>query len=533
MIKIIKWVGVVSLIFVLALGFLGCSGGQGYSSPATGNIAGTVKDEADVIIVGATVVVEEADLLVITDADGYYILENIPVGTYDVATFADNHYPQTATVTVEKDEIVIQDFIIPQAIRAYTLSGMVTDKDTEGPLGGATVTIEGTGWSATTEDDGSYSISDVEAGTYDITASKSGYTNQTETVTVEDDTTVDFELIALVQYDLTINSTAGVSVTTPGEGTFTYDAGTVVDLVATPDDGYRFVEWTGDVGTIADVGAAATNITMNGNYSITASSVAVYDLTISSTEGGSVTTPGEGTFTYDAETVVDLVAEADDGYRFVEWTGDVDTIADVGAAATNITMNGDYSITAEFVKQYDLTISSMEGGSVTTPGEGTFTYDAGTVVDLVAEADDGYLFVEWAGDVGTIADVNAAATNITMSGNYSIAASFAMEATPVRVESITYTTSGGKNKDKHLNITVLLLDDLGEPVAGASVSATLYRDEGSSSNFQGTTDLYGTVTFQLANHGSGCYWTVVTDVQAEGLEWDGVTPENGYCKAKI
>jgi hypothetical protein len=230
--------------------------------------------------------------------------------------------------------------------------------------------------------------------------------------------------------------------------------------------------------------------------------------------------------------VVELVAEAGDGYRFVEWTGDVGTIADVGAAATNITMSGDYSITASSVAVYDLTISSMEGGSVTTPGEGTFTYDAGTVVDLVAEAGEGYRFVEWTGDVGTIAGVNTAVTNITMSGDYSIHATFeeVTVANVVRIESITYTTNGGKNKDKHLNITVLLLDDLGEPVTNASVSATLYRDDESSWNFQGTTDLYGTVTFQLTNHGSGCYWTVVTDVQAEGLEWDGVTPENGYCK---
>ena len=73
-----------------------------------------------------------------------------------------------------------------------------------------------------------------------------------------------------VQYDLTISSTSGGNVTTPGEGTFTYDEGTVVDLVATPDAGYRFVNWTGDVGTIANVTVASTNITTNGNYSITA-----------------------------------------------------------------------------------------------------------------------------------------------------------------------------------------------------------------------------------------------------------------------
>jgi hypothetical protein len=72
------------------------------------------------------------------------------------------------------------------------------------------------------------------------------------------------------EYTLTVASTAGGNVTTPGEGTFTYDTGTLVSLNATPAAHYRFVEWTGDVGTIANVNAAQTTITMNDTYSITA-----------------------------------------------------------------------------------------------------------------------------------------------------------------------------------------------------------------------------------------------------------------------
>jgi isopenicillin-N N-acyltransferase-like protein len=71
-------------------------------------------------------------------------------------------------------------------------------------------------------------------------------------------------------------------------------------------------------------------------------------LTISSTTGGSITTPGEGPFTYFYGTEVNLVAEPHEGYQFVNWTGDISTIADANAAATTITMNGDYSITANF-----------------------------------------------------------------------------------------------------------------------------------------------------------------------------------------
>jgi len=241
--------------------------------------------------------------------------------------------------------------------------------------------------------------------------------------------------------DLTTSSTSGGSVIEPGEGVFTYDEGTVVDLVAAAGEGYQFVEWTGDVGTIADVYDATTTITMNGDYSITAEFARQYDLTTSSTGGGSVTEPGEGVFTYDEGTVVDLVAEAEEDYLFAEWTGDVGTIADVYDATTTITMNGDYSITAEFVTIYNLSVSSTEGGSVTTPGEGVFTYDEGAVVDLVAEAEEDYLFVEWTGDVGTIADVYDATTTITMNGDYSITANFEPVYPTVTTQTATNITA--------------------------------------------------------------------------------------------
>jgi len=258
--------------------------------------------------------------------------------------------------------------------------------------------------------------------------------------------------------NLTTSSTGGGSVTEPGEGVFPYDEGTVVDLAAEADEGYRFDEWTGDVGTIADVEAAATTITMNGDYIITAEFVKQYDLTTSSTEGGSVTTPGEGVFAYDEGTVVDLIAEADACYEFINWTGDVGTIADVYAASTNITMNGDYSITANFaLLSYNLTADSTDGGSVTDPGEGAFTYDCGDVVDLMAEADACYEFINWTGDVGTIADVEAAATNITMNGDYSITAEFEELPPPPEDPMVTTQAATGVSASSatlNMNYTV-------------------------------------------------------------------------------
>jgi hypothetical protein len=287
--------------------------------------------------------------------------------------------------------------------------------------------------------------------------------------------TANFEEIPSVQYELNTSSTAGGSIITPGEGVFTYDDGTAVALVAEAEKGYQFVEWTGDVGTIDDVYAATTTITMNGEFSITATFMVVYDLSASSTAGGSVSTPGEGVFTYGEASVVGLAAEAEEDYRFVEWTGDVGTIADVHTASTTITMNGDYSITANFKEissfQYDLTIFSTEGGSVTEPGEELVTYDGGVVVDLVATPDEGYQFVDWTGDVDTIADIEAAVTTITINDNYSITANFvAAPSGGCFIATATYGTPSAEQIDvlREFRDSVLL-----ESTAG-SVFVSLY-----------------------------------------------------------
>ena len=73
---------------------------------------------------------------------------------------------------------------------------------------------------------------------------------------------------------------------------------------------------------------------------------------------------------------------------------------------------------------HTLTITSTGGGVVTSPGEGTFTYSEGRVVNLVAQSQAGYKFVSWSGDVGTVASVNATSTTVTANDSYSIRANF-------------------------------------------------------------------------------------------------------------
>jgi uncharacterized repeat protein (TIGR02543 family) len=227
--------------------------------------------------------------------------------------------------------------------------------------------------------------------------------------------------------------TLTTAVNPPGAGSVSpsggqYESGVQVTITASPASGYTFDYWSGSASDTSPT----IYITMDHDYSITANfvvaSVDRYDLTISSTDGGSVTGPGEGSFTYDAGTAVHLMAEAEEGYHFVSWTGDIGTIDYVYDAMTTITMDASHSVTANFeaipATQYTLTISGTEGGSVTGPGEGAFPYDEGTVVNLVAQAEQGYQFVSWSGDVGAIAAVDNAVTSVTVNGDYVITAEF-------------------------------------------------------------------------------------------------------------
>jgi hypothetical protein len=140
--------------------------------------------------------------------------------------------------------------------------------------------------------------------------------------------------------------------------------------------------------------------------------------------------------------------------------------------------------------QYNLTISSTEGGEVTTPDEETFTYNNGTVVDLVAEADEGYRFVNWTGDVSAIADVNAAATNITMNGHYSITANFALE---ICLEIWDwYDLDDIRN---NLAGNHILMNDLDSTTAGYEELASPTANQGNGWQPIGTFDILFTGTF--------------------------------------
>jgi hypothetical protein len=128
----------------------------------------------------------------------------------------------------------------------------------------------------------------------------------------------------------------GVTLDPPGG---VYYGGTVLQLTATPNPGFKFTGWSGDL-------TGATNpvsLTITSHKNITATFKALYDLAVEVVSRGKVVLdPAAGP--YEADLVVTLTAIPDTGYQFVEWRGDL-------LGATNpatLTMNAGKRVQAVF-----------------------------------------------------------------------------------------------------------------------------------------------------------------------------------------
>lgn len=230
-----------------------------------------------------------------------------------------------------------------------------------------------------------------------------------------------FALTDANAYTLTM-AQYGNGAVTPPVGSHAYSTGASVNITATPATNWSFVNWTGDVGTVADANSANTTVSMDDDYVITANFNRVAGTLTMSKSGSGNVTPSIGSQTYPVGTSMNITATPAAGWKFKNWTGDVSTVADASSANTTITMNDDYNVTANF-SQATLTLAVVGGGSA-TPSVGSHSYPVGTSVNITATPSTNWGFVNWTGNVSTVADVNSARTNITMNSDYSVTANF-------------------------------------------------------------------------------------------------------------
>ncbi len=271
----------------------------------------------------------------------------------------------------------------------------ITDAETGDPIEEATITIDGE-----TYDPGVY-VFDFPAGTYEYLVEKSGYSDadgdfeviDTEiTVEVEMDPLPGVNVTFTVVCDHTGNPVAGANVNFDGE-----DYTTNVNGVAVVDgllpgiyeyeitkDGYE--PYDGEVEVEED--HIDIDITLMPIF---------YDLTLhAEPEDGGVVT-GAGEYVVDQE--VEIWAEANEGWFFTEWTGDIEHIIDPASAETIVTMPAaDVDLTAHFAPTYTLTLvaNPEEGGEV----EGEGDYAEGEEAHVIATPAEHWLFINWTDEAG-------------------------------------------------------------------------------------------------------------------------------------
>jgi uncharacterized repeat protein (TIGR02543 family) len=108
-----------------------------------------------------------------------------------------------------------------------------------------------------------------------------------------------------------------------------------------------------------------------------------------------------------------------------------------------------------------ITVTPVGAGSV-SPSSGD--YQQGDKINIKATPSAGYTFTQWSGDSGSIADVNAASTTITMNGNYTITANFASPIITIALDyygirNTHWVSQIGGDQQAKIQLVVSVLDD--------------------------------------------------------------------------
>ncbi|HLJ46478.1 MAG TPA: BACON domain-containing carbohydrate-binding protein [Bryobacteraceae bacterium] len=248
---------------------------------------------------------------------------------------------------------------------------------------------------------------------------------------------------------------AGGSVS-PGTGNF-YDASMMVNLSATANSGFQFVNWTGPVASSTN---ASTTITMSAPATVTANFVGLANVTIQTSppglqfsvdNQGAQTAPQTLSLTVGQHTITvvgNQPGATGTQYVFTGWS-------DGGAASHSITVSSATTLTASFKTQYQLTVTaSPTNGGTVSPASGFV--DAASVVNVTATANSGFQFTGW---TGPVTSQNSASTTVTVNTPVTLTASFTA-LTTINVQTsppgLQFTIDGGtaQNAPQTVSLTV-------------------------------------------------------------------------------
>lgn len=291
-------------------------------------------------------------------------------------------------------------------------------------------------------------------------------TSNIVTFTMNGNKIINANIVPIIYRQLITSSNGHGRVMIPGEpGPFPIAEGSSVPLVARPDYGYMFVNWTGNAGDkITDPASKQTYILMDADYNVCANfEVMDYTLTLSAATGGLVVTPGSGSYPYPYNTPVSITAQVADpsSHEFTGWKTPAGALISTDIAAT-ITISGNMDLVATFApKQYALTVSSPNGSVDKSPAQPTYAH--GTSVILTANPNWGYQFTEWTGDGVPSGSTNSSIT-VTMDQAKTVTAHYEKRSFALNISGEHGTVSnspGGNTHSFETPVTLTPMPDTG------------------------------------------------------------------------
>lgn len=145
--------------------------GQDFVATSSCSISGKVVDNDNTPIEGVTISTNGGHSAK-TDATGNYSLTGLTAGNYTVTPNKGNYiFSPVSLSAIVPPSVTQKDFV---ATPVYSITGRVTD-ESGNPLSGASITTNIGGYTATSDPDGYYVISEVISGTYNLNATKKGY----------------------------------------------------------------------------------------------------------------------------------------------------------------------------------------------------------------------------------------------------------------------------------------------------------------------------------------------------------------------
>ena len=311
---------------------------------------------------------------------GVYTLHGIEEGTYDFSVAAPGYETYVYNGLVVEEDMEIP--VIMTAVPTYNISFDVKDNNNN-PVTNAVVTL-----GEITNPQGNYTFNDVPGGAYNYSVTAAGY--QTVSVTgyeVNADATIEV-VMSPNTYNITLNASPSQGGTVSGQGTYT--DGQTVNVTASPNEGYSFVNWTENGNVVST--QEEYEFTATQNRELTANfSIHTYTVSLTANPSGAGELSGAGT--YDHDTDVTLNAEANEGYTFVNWTEDGNVVSN--QSEYSFTVTGNRNLTAHFIQEtYSLTLTpNPTAGGITTGAGSNFTY--GQEVTAEALANPGFQFSAW------------------------------------------------------------------------------------------------------------------------------------------